>query len=62
VDVPSVFQLVNIGVQNLLGEIRIFGMPQVDEFEIGSMCHLVDDTFEGLSHTGHCYHHEWFKG
>jgi len=21
-----------------------------DKFEIGSMCHLVDKTFEGLSH------------
>ena len=26
------------------------------------MCHLVDDTIDGLCHSGHCYHQDWFKG
>jgi len=31
-------------------------MQQVNEFEIGSICHLADDTFEPLCNSGHCYH------
>ena len=61
-DVPLVFWLVNTGVQILVGEIHIFGVQQVDNFLIGSMCHLVDNTFEGLSHSGHCHDQNWFKG
>ena len=61
-DIPSVFQLVNTSVQILMGEIRIFGVQYVDDFEIDFMCHVVDDTFAGLSHLGHSYYHDWFKG
>jgi len=62
VDIPLVFGLVNTGVQFLVGEIRIFGLQQVDQFEIGSMCHLIDDSLESLCHSGHCNHLDWFKG
>jgi len=62
VDIPSVFRLINTGVQLLMGEIRIFGVQQVDEFEIGSMCHLIDNSFERLCHSEHCHHKDRFKG
>jgi len=62
VDIPSVFRLVNTGVEILVGEIRIFGVQQVDQFEFGSMCHLVDDGLKGLCHSGHGNHQDWFKG
>jgi hypothetical protein len=61
VDIPSVFGLVNTGVQILVREIRIFRVQQVNEFEISSICHLVDVTLERLCNTGHCYHQDWFK-
>jgi len=48
VDMSSIFMLVNTGVQILVGEIRIFGLEYVDQFEIGSMCHLIDDTSDSL--------------
>jgi hypothetical protein len=62
VDIPSVFWLNNTGVRILKGETRIFCVKSVDEFEIGSLCHLRDNTCEGLSLSGHCYHQDWFKG
>jgi hypothetical protein len=36
VDVPSVFRLVNTGIQILMSEIRIFGMQQFDSVSNGS--------------------------
>ena len=62
VDIPSVFWLVNTGVQILMGEICIFGEQQVDKFEISSMCHLVHNTCEGLRHSRHCYHQDSLMG
>jgi len=62
VDIPSVFWLMNTGVQIFVGEIPILGLQHVDKFEIGSMCHLVDNTFEGLSHSRHCNHQNGLKG
>jgi len=56
VDTPSVFQLINTGVQILMGEFPIFSVKQVDQFEIGSMCHLVDDSLQGLCHSALCNH------
>jgi hypothetical protein len=38
------------------------GVQQVDELEIGAMCHLFDDILEGLCNPGPCYHHDWFMG
>jgi len=35
-----------------VGEIRIFGVQQVDYFEICSLRHLVDDSLQGLCHCG----------
>ena len=54
------FWIFKTGVQILVGEIRIFRVHQVDGFEIGSMFHLVDDTLEGLCHSGYCDHQDWF--
>jgi hypothetical protein len=62
VDIPSVFRLINTGIQILVGEICIFSVQQADLFEFGSMCHLVDDSLKGLCHSGHCDHQDWFKG
>jgi len=62
VDIPWGFRLVNTGGQILVGKIRILVMQWVDQLEISSMCHLVDDTFPGLFHAGHCYYQDWFKG
>jgi len=62
VDIPSVFWLAITGVQILVGESHILGVQLVDEFGIGTMCHLVDNSFEALSHSGHCYHQDWLKG
>jgi len=56
------FRLVYAGVQILVGEIRIFGVEQVAQFEIGSMCHLVDDSLERLCKSGHCDSQDWFMG
>jgi len=61
-DIPSVFRLVNTGVQILRGEICIFSVQQVDEFEICSTCHLVDDSLEGICHSGHCDQQDWLIG
>jgi len=60
VDIPWVFRLINTIIQILVGEICIFGIQLVDESQIGSMCHLVDDSLECLCHSGHCDHHDWF--
>ena len=60
-DIPSVVWLVDTDVQIFVGVIHIFGMQYVDEFEIDSMCHHVDNTLEGFSYSGHCYHQDWFK-
>jgi len=62
VDIPLVFVLINTAVQILVGEICIFDMLQINQFEISSMCHLIDDSPEGLCHCRHCTHHDWFKG
>jgi len=62
VEIPSVFRLINTGIQILVCEIRIFGVQQDDKFEIGAMCHLINDSLEGLCHYGHCNHHEWLMG
>jgi len=62
VDIPSDFRLINTGIQILVGEIRIDGGQPVDEFEIGSICHLVDDSLEGLFDSGHCDPQDWFMG
>jgi len=51
-DIPSVFRLLNSGDQILLGELRIFRVHQVNEFEIGSICQLVDYTLECLCNSG----------
>ena len=59
---PSVFRPVHTGVPILVGEICIFHVQQVNEFEIGSICYHVNDTFECLSNSGDCYHQHWFKG
>ena len=61
-DIPSDVRLVNTGVQIIVGEIRIFGVQQVDQFEIGSMCHLVDDSRESLCYSGHCDYQDSFMG
>jgi hypothetical protein len=31
-------------------------------FKSVQMCHLVDDSLEGLCHSGHCDHQDWFMG
>jgi len=62
VDIPSVFRRINTVVQILVGETNIYGVQQVDQFEIGSMCHLVDDSLEGLCHSGHCDHQDQLMG
>ena len=61
-DIPSVFRLINTAVLILVGEMFIFRVQQVAEFQIGSMCHLIDDSLEGVSHSGHCNDQDWFKG
>jgi hypothetical protein len=61
VDIPPGFQLVKTGGQILVGEIHIFRLQQVNEFEITSICHLVNDTLERLCHSRHCYHQDLFK-
>jgi len=45
-----------------MGEICIFGVQLVDVFEISSMCHLVDDSLEGLCHPKHCDLQHWYMG
>jgi hypothetical protein len=62
VDIPSVFRYVDAGVQILVGNIRIFGVQQVEKFEIGSMCHLVDGSLEGFYHPSHCDYQDWVMG
>jgi len=61
-DIPSVIRLINTAVQILVGEIGIFSMQHVDQFEIGSLCHLVNDNLDGLCHFRRCDHKDWFKG
>jgi len=34
----------------------------VGKFEVGSICHHGNDTFECLWHSRHCYHQNWLKG
>jgi len=51
VDIPSVFRLINTGVPILVGEIGIFGVQPVDEFEIGSVCHESSMTVLKVSAT-----------
>ena len=60
-DIPSVFRLINTGVQILIGDICIFGVQQIDEFEIGSMCHLINDSLERLCHSRHYHHKDRFR-
>jgi len=62
VDILSVFRLVNTGVQIILVEIRIFRIQQVHQFEISSICYLLDDSIECLCYSRHCDHQDWFKG
>ena len=62
VDIPAVSWLVKTGVQILLGEIRIFVVQQVNQFEISSKCHLIDDTLQHLCNSGHCHHQDGFNG
>jgi len=62
VDVPSVFWLVRTGVQILEGEIRIFHVQQVDEFEICCKCHLINETLERLCNSQHCHHQVGSRG
>jgi len=62
VHIPSVLRLVNTGIQILVDKICIFVMEHVGQFEISSMCHLVDDTLESPSHSGHCNHQDWLIG
>jgi len=31
-------------------------------FEIGAMCHLLNDSLEGLCNSGHCDYQDWFMG
>ena len=45
-----------------MGEIDMFRLQHVHEFEIGSICHLIDDTLERLCHSAHCDHYDWFQG
>jgi hypothetical protein len=55
-DIPSVFLLVNAGIQIPVRAIGIFSVQQVDQFKICSMCHLVVDSLEGLCHCQQCDH------
>ena len=48
-------------VQILVSEIWIFCVHQDNEVEIGSICHLINDTLEGLCNSEHCDHHDWFQ-
>jgi hypothetical protein len=59
---PSGDQFLNTGVRILVGVICIFGCQQVEQFEIGSICYLVEDSLEGLCHSGHCNQQKLFKG
>jgi len=61
-DIPTVLWRINTGVEILVGEIHIFGVQHVPESEISCMCHLFDDSLEGLSDSGHCNHQDWFGG
>jgi hypothetical protein len=62
VKISSVFWLIIAGVQILLGDIHIFQVQQVNEIEIGSIRHLIDDTRDHHFNSGHCRHEDWFKG
>jgi len=59
--IPSVMRLVNTADRIHVGDICIYGMQQVSQFEIGWICHIFDDTLEHLCHSGHCSHQDWFK-
>ena len=61
-DIPSVFRPVKTGVQIRVGEISIFRVQQVYEFQIGWICHVVVDTLEHICNSGHCHHQHCFKG
>lgn len=62
VDIPSGFCLINTGVQFLVGHNFIFGVQQVNEFQIGSICQLVDETCESHCSSGHCHHRDQLEG
>jgi len=61
-DITLVIRLINPGVQLLLGKIGVRRVQQVEEFQICSICHLINDSLEGLCHSGHCNYQGWFKG
>ena len=61
VEFQLIFRLINASVQILVCDIRIFSMPQVDLFEFGSMCLLVNDSVEYLCHSRHWNHQHSFK-
>jgi hypothetical protein len=61
-DIPSVVKVVNTGIQILTGEIQIFHLHLVMQYDISSMCHLIDDSLEHQCNSGHCYLQDWFKG
>ena len=46
VNILSVLRHIQTGVQILIGEIRIIHVQQVDEFDMGCISDLVDDTLE----------------
>jgi hypothetical protein len=61
VDLPSVFQLVMTGLMIVVGEMCIESLQQVGKFEIGSMCHQVDDSLQSCGDGFECGHHVgWF--
>jgi len=59
-DIPSVFGVMKTGVQILMVEIHIFGVQQVNDYEICCKCHLVDDTLECRCNCSHCHHQDSF--
>jgi hypothetical protein len=61
VDILSVFQVVNMRVQILVGGITMFEKQQVDQVEISSIFHLLDNCHESLCHSGHSNPQDWFK-
>ena len=46
----------NTSVHIFFFEIHIFGQHQVDQFEIGSFCHLVDNSLEAQFELGSMCH------
>ena len=62
VDIPSAFRLINCCVWIPVGETRMFWEQRVNEFYIGSVCNLINDTLQHLCDPRHCHHQAWFKG